>query len=157
MDPAILSALAAVLGSAVGGSATLGTAWITQKTQSRREVVGAEIRKRETLYGEFIAECSKLAIDALDHKLDSPEKLFQIYALQNRIRLTSSDAVVAAADQTLQRILKQYFAENITHEALRDLTHEFTDFDRLQGLDSLKPFSEACRKELQALQTLSKA
>ena len=156
MDPAILTALAAVLGSAVGGSATLGTAWITQKTQSRREVVGAEIRKRETLYGEFIAECSKLAIDALDHKLDSPDKLFQIYALQNRIRLTSSDAVVAAADQTLRRILKQYFAENITHEALRDLTHEFTDFDRLEGLDSLKPFSEACRKELQALQTLSK-
>ena len=156
MDPAILSALAAVLGSAVGGSATLGTAWITQKTQSRREVVGAEIRKRETLYGEFIAECSKLAIDALDHKLDSPDKLFQIYALQNRIRLTSSDAVVAAADQTLRRILKQYFAENITHEALRDLTHEFTDFDRLEGLDSLRPFSEACRKELRALQQLSK-
>jgi len=156
MDPAILSALAAVLGSAVGGSATLGTAWITQKTQSRREVVGAEIRKRETLYGEFIAECSKLAIDALDHKLDSPDKLFQIYALQNRIRLTSSDAVVAAADQTLRRILKQYFAENISHEALRDLTHEFTNFDRLEGLDSLKPFSEACRKELRALQTLSK-
>ena len=152
MDPAILSALAAVLGSAVGGSATLGTAWITQKTQSRREVVGAEIRKRETLYGEFIAECSKLAIDALDHKLDSPDKLFQIYALQNRIRLTSSDAVVAAADQTLRRILKQYFADNITHEALRALTHEFTDFDRLEGLDALKPFSEACRKELRALQ-----
>jgi len=149
MDPAILSALAAVLGSAVGGSATLGTAWITQKTQSRRELVGAEIRKRETLYGEFIAECSKLLIDALDHTLDNPDKLFQIYALQNRIRLTSSDAVVAAADQTLQRILKQYFAENITPEALRDL---MTDVDRLEGLDSLKPFSEACRNELRALQ-----
>jgi hypothetical protein len=149
MDPAILSALAAVLGSAVGGSATLGTAWITQKTQSRRELVGAEIRKREILYGEFIAECSKLLVDALDHTLNNPDKLFQIYALQNRIRLTSSDAVVAAADQTLQRILKQYFAENITPEALRDL---ITDSDRLEGLDSLKPFSEACRNELRALQ-----
>jgi hypothetical protein len=149
MDPAILSALAAVLGSAVGGSATLGTAWITQKTQSRRELVGAEIRKREIHYGEFIAECSKLLVDALDHTLNNPDKLFQIYALQNRIRLTSSDAVVAAADQTLQRILKQYFAENITPEALRDL---ITDSDRLEGLDSLKPFSEACRNELRALQ-----
>jgi hypothetical protein len=149
MDPAILSALAAVLGSAVGGSATLGTAWITQKTQSRRELVNAEIRKRETLYGEFIAECSKLLIDALDHTLDNPDKLFQIYALQNRIRLTSSDAVVAAADQTLQRIIKQYFAENITPEALREL---ITNLDRLDSLDSLKPFSEACRNELQALQ-----
>jgi hypothetical protein len=152
MDPAIVSALSAVLGSAVGGSATLATAWITQKTQSRREVVGAEIRKRETLYGEFIAECSKLVIDALDHTLDNPDKLFQIYALQNRIRLTSSDMVVAATDQSLHRILKQYFEENITREAVRDLTLAFTDFDRLKGLDPLKPFSEACRNELRALQ-----
>ena len=66
MDTAIVSALSAVLGSAVGGSATLATAWITQKTQSRREAVGAEIRKRERLYGEFIEEGSKLAVDALD-------------------------------------------------------------------------------------------
>src|ERR1700720_964654 len=128
MDPAILSALAAVLGSAVGGSATLGTAWITQKTLSRRELVGAEIRKRETLYGEFIAECSKLLIDALDHTLDSPDRLFQIYALQNRIRLTSSDAVVADADQALRRIVKQYFAENIMQQQLREeLSLSLTD------------------------------
>src|SRR5437868_8887965 len=109
MDATIVSALSAVLGSAVGGSVTFATAWITQKTQSRRQLVRAEIRKRESLYGEFIAECSKLLIDALDHTLDNPDKLLLTYALQkNRIRLTSSDAVVAAADQTLHSILKQY-------------------------------------------------
>ena len=152
MDPALVSALSAVLGSAVGGSATLATAWTTQKTQGRREILHAEIRKRETLYGEFIAECSRLLIDALDHALDDPGKLLQIYALQNRIRLTSSDAVVAAADQTLRRILKQYFEENITQEVLRNaLTLESTA-DRLKDDDPLKPFSEACRNELQALQ-----
>ena len=152
MDPAILSALSAVLGSAVGGSATLATAWITQKTQGRRAVVRAEIRKRETLYGEFIAECSKLSIDALDHKLDNPDKLFQIYALQNRIRLTSSDAVVAAADQTLHRIVKQYFEENITQQQLREeLSLSLTD-DQLKRGDPLKAFSEICRNELRALQ-----
>ena len=67
MDPSIVSALSAVLGSLVGSSATIATAWITQKTQSRRELVGAEIRKRELLYSEFIDECSKLTLDALDH------------------------------------------------------------------------------------------
>jgi hypothetical protein len=152
MDPTIVSALSAVLGSAVGGSATLATAWITQKTQSRREIVAAEIRKREALYGEFIAECSKLLIDALDHTFDSPDKLFQIYALQNRIRLTSSDAVVAAADQALRRILKQYFEQNITQQQLREeLSLSLTD-DGLNHDDPLKPFSEACRNELRALQ-----
>ena len=151
MDPAIVSALSAVLGSAVGGSATLATAWITQKTQSRREAVGAEIRKRETLYGEFIAEGSKLAVDALDHTLDTPDKLFALYALQNRIRLTSSDAVVAAADQALRRVLKQYFEQNITPQAFREeLSISLTD-DRPKRDDPLKPFSEVCRSELRAL------
>ena len=151
MDTAIVSALSAVLGSAVGGSATLATAWITQKTQSRREIVGAEIQRRQSLYGEFIAECSKLVVDALDHTLDNPEKLFQIYALQNRIRLTSSNAVVAAADQTLNRILKQYFEQNITREQLRELILSFAD-DRVKGHDPLKAFSEAGRNELRGLQ-----
>ena len=152
MDPTIVSALSALLGSAVGGSVTLATAWITQRTQSRRQVVGAEIRKREALYGEFIAECSKLLIDALDHTLDSPDKLRQIYALQNRIRLTSSDAVVAAADQTLNRILKQYFEQNITQQQLREeLSRSLTDDQRKRD-DPLKPFSQACRNELRALQ-----
>ena len=70
MDPTIVSAMSAVLGSVVGGSASIATAWFTQKTQGRRESVRAEIQKREVLYGEFIAECSRLAIDALDHSLE---------------------------------------------------------------------------------------
>lgn len=115
--------------------------------ERKRELVNAEIRKRELLYAEFIAECSKLAIDALDHMLDDTTKVFHVYALQSRIRLTSSDMVVAAADQTVNHILKTYFGRNLTREELRDLvlseTHE----------DPLKPFSEACRNELKALQS----
>ena len=146
MDPSIVSALSALLGSLVGGSATIATAWITQKTQSRRELVVTEIRKRELLYSEFIDECSKLAIDALDHTLDDTTKVFHVYALENRIRLTLSDMVVAAAEQTIKHILKNYFGPNITKEELREVvldgTHE----------DPLKPFSEACRNEIKELQ-----
>jgi hypothetical protein len=135
------------LGSLVGGSATIATAWITQKTQSRRESVGAEIRKRELLYTEFIDECSKLALDALDSTLDDSTKIFHVYALQSRIRLTSSDMVVAAADQTVKHIVKNYFARNTTRG--RDArSGPFSTFD-----DPLKPFSEACRNELKALQS----
>ena len=152
MDATIVSALSAVLGSAVGGSVTFATAWIAQKTQSRRQLVRAEIRKRENLYGEFIAECSTLLIDALDHTLDNPDKLLLTYALQNRIRLTSSDAVVAAADQTLRHILKQYFEQNITMQALREAVSISLTDDRPKREDPLKPFSEVCRAELCLLQ-----
>ena len=52
MEPAVLSALSAILGSAVGGSATIATAWLTQRTQGRRESIDAENRKRERLFVE---------------------------------------------------------------------------------------------------------
>ena len=150
MEPAAISALAAVLGSVVGGSATIVTAWVTQRTQGRRTLVLAEIRKREQLYAEFISECSLAAIDALDHTLDDPTKLFKVYALENRIRLTSSDEVVAAADQAIKRIVRQYFTPNLGPEELRELA--LTNFtDEVRREDPLRPFSEACRKELRDL------
>ena len=69
MDATIVSAMAAVLGSLVGGSAM-------------------EIRARETLYGEFVRECSKLVIDSFTRTLDKPDPLLPAYELLNRIRLS---------------------------------------------------------------------
>jgi hypothetical protein len=146
MDPAVVSALSAVLGSVVGGSASIATAWFTQKTQGRREIVRAEIAKREGLYAEFIAECSKLAIESLDHTLDQPETMVRAYALHNRIRLISSDAVVDAATRAIKRILERYFGPNATKEELRTFALSMKDDD-----DPLKVFSEACRAELAEL------
>jgi hypothetical protein len=39
MDRTLLSALAAILGSLVGATATIATAWLTQRTQARRAAV----------------------------------------------------------------------------------------------------------------------
>lgn len=57
MDTAWRTAMSGVLGSLVRGSATVATAWLTQKTANMRDLIHAEIRRRETLYGEFIGEC----------------------------------------------------------------------------------------------------
>jgi len=144
MDPAILSASAAVLGSIAGASASLATAWINQRVQGKRAAVQVETRKREQLYADFITECSKLALDALDHTLDRPETLQLAYTLVNRIRLTSSDAVLHAAEAAIQEILATYRAPNIPIEKLRDMP-------LAEIHDPLKAFSEACRYELRLL------
>jgi len=144
MDPAILSASAAVLGSLAGGSASLATAWLNQKTQAKRVSVQVETRKREQLYADFLTECSKLALDALDHTLDRPETLQQAYTLVNRIRLTSCDAVLRAAEGTIQEIVATYRAPNLPIEKFREIS-------LAEIHDPLKAFSEACRHELQLL------
>jgi hypothetical protein len=130
----------------VGGAATVATAWITQRTQTRRQTIINEIRKRQALYTDFIIECSKLAIDALDHSLERPEKIMMVITLQNRIKLFSSDAVVEASDLTVKRILKQYFDPNLSREELKDVA-----FARIDE-DPVRTFSKACREELRALE-----
>jgi hypothetical protein len=144
MDQAIISALAAVMGSVVGGASSIATAWFTQKAQSRRESANAEIRRRELVYTEFINECSRLAIDAFGNTLDDPGTLMNAYALLNRIRLTSSDAVLDAADRTVKDIVEQYFRPNLSAEDL----HRMAAAGRA---DPLKEFGTCARQELAEL------
>ena len=76
MDTTLVTAMSGVLGSLVGGSASVATTWVTQRTLTRRDLIREELRKREKLYGEFIGECAKLFVDACTHSLEKPEKLF---------------------------------------------------------------------------------
>ena len=139
-----LIAMSGVLGSLVGGSATVATAWITQRTLTRRELNVADMRKREKLYAEFIGECARLLIDAFTHMLEDPEKLMPLYALTNRIRLTASQPVLAEAEYLLKRITEQYFSSNLTVEDMRRLAGS-------DAADPLRPFGEACRVELKSI------
>lgn len=124
-----------------GASAAIATTWITQKNQTVRERAKSETRKREILYGDFITEASSLVADAFDHTLDKPETLVKLYATVGRIRLVSSDAVLAAAEECCDRILKLYAEPN------RKIDEFFT---MLHGgeVEALKRFSDACRVEL---------
>jgi hypothetical protein len=144
MDTNLITAMSGVLGSLVGGSATVATAWLTQKTLTRRELNVRDMRQREKLYGEFIGECAKLLIDAFTHTLGDPEKLLPLYALTNRIRLTASQPVVAEAERLLARITEQYFSRNLTVEEMRQLA-------RSHDSDPLRTFGESCRLELKSI------
>ena len=111
---------------------------------SKRELLRAEIRRRETLYGEFISECSARIIDSFERTLEKPETLLHAYALLNRIRLCASDAVLAQGEATLRFITEQYFSPNLSVEEMRKLVRKWTT-------DPLEPFGEACRLELKSM------
>ena len=141
IDATILGAIA---GSLLGGSVPVATAWITQRTLNRRDLVREEIRARATLYGQFISECAKLIMDAFTHTLEKPETLLSLYALINRVRLCACPAVLAEGERLLRRITDQYFASNLTVQEVRELALS-------SEVDPLRAFGEACRAELKAI------
>ena len=139
-----MSALSAVLGSLVGAAATILTTWINYNSQSRHARLQAEIQQREKLYSDFINTCCKLAVDSYQRSLESAETILPAYALLNQIRLFSSHEVLAAAEQTIQKVFDQYFSGNITPDQLYEL-------GRSGKGDIVRSVSEACRQELNTL------
>ncbi|MEK7954233.1 hypothetical protein [Luteolibacter soli] len=140
IDPSLVSALSAVMGSLAGASASIFTTWMTQRNQNHRERSQLELRRREVLYGEFIAEGFKLTADATEHSLDHPETLVNLYTILGRIRLVSSDAIVNSAEEFCRLLIDRYMDKNIPIEEIpamiRDSDHP------------LRGFASECRAEL---------
>ena len=141
MDTAYLSALSALGGATIGGLASFGSSWLTQRTQLRFSKHEAVKAKREALYAEFVDETSRLYGDALGHQKDEVTDLVKIYALIGRIRLVSPRPVITAAERIMDAISKTYLGPNRT-------LHEVMDDFHRGGSDFLAEFGEACRQDL---------
>jgi hypothetical protein len=147
VDPAMLSATAALIGSLIGGVATLTASWMTQRLQLRIQARIHEAAKRESLYAEFIVEASRRLADAWSHHAESPEVIAGLYSAVQRMRLASSDEVVRLADRVICEVTEAYAAPDRTFDELRE---------RIRGdepPDALKDFGEACRVELRSVRT----
>ena len=143
MNPAYLSALAALLGAMIGGLTSFATSWTTQRVQLRHAHREAEKAKLEALYGDFITEASRLYGDALTHQTEEITGMVQLYAMVGRMRLVSDRAVVDAAMRVEDAIIATYLGPNRTLHELMNVAHE-------GGMNFLAEFGEASRKDLAA-------
>ena len=141
MDAGYISAISALVGSAIGALASLATTWLTQNSQTRITLRTQDRARREALYSEFIREASKLFADAITHELDDPAKLVELYAITSRIRLFGEPRTLEEVERVVTQIGAAYFAPNKDLRLLANLAAG-------AELDLLFAFSSACREEL---------
>ena len=150
MDPAYISALAALAGATIGGLTSFSTSWLTQRTQLRHAHREAERAELKTLYQDFITEASRLFVEAMRAKTDDIDDisgLVGLHAMVGRMRLVSDQPVINAAMQAEEVIVETYLGPD---RSIRDLM----DYARHQGQTNFKvEFSEACRRDLAARAT----
>ena len=144
MDPAYFSALAALAGAAIGGLTSLGTSWLTQRSQIRSLQRTHDITRREELYKDFIEEASKLYVDAYEHDQADISKLVGLYALASRMRVLSAPSIVEHADRVIRVIIETYLGPNKTFRDVIEIMDK-------QSMNPLRDFSESCREELRKL------
>jgi hypothetical protein len=144
MNPAYITAFAALAGSVIGGFTSFASTWLTQTKQARVGALTGDKKRRQKLYREFIDEASRLFAQALEHDKAQVADLVRIYAMINRMRLWSSPPVIDAAEKLVRLVIDTYLEPNKTFVELYDKLHS-------GAIDPLRKFSEACRRELETL------
>jgi hypothetical protein len=144
MNPAIISALAALGGSSVGALAPVLSNFVLQRSVTRRDLLNRQISQRETLYSDFINEASRIYAKSMTRDFEDIDELVSLYALVSRIRLIATEPVVRAAETFVKLIVEHYGEPNLTVEQMRSAALS------AKG-EPLDAFSLACRKELRMI------
>jgi hypothetical protein len=144
MEASLVTALAALIGAAIGGFASVIASWLTQRVKLRAQWTAQDIVQRQDLFKEFIEAASKCYVHALQHDEADIPALVELYAKLGRMRVVSSPKVVKSAEQIEQKIVDTYLAPNKTFLDLREMINS-------GSVDLLREFSEACRAEFESL------
>jgi hypothetical protein len=149
LNPAYISALAALAGAIIGGLTSFATSWLTQRTQLRHAHREAERVELKALCDDFITEASRLVIEALTNKTDDIDDitgLVGLYAMVGRMSLVSDQTVIDAATRAKDAIIETYLGPDYT-------VRELMDHARQGKISFLVEFSAACRRDLAARAT----
>jgi hypothetical protein len=144
IDPALLSAISALVGALMGGGASLIAAIYTQRYQDRLQRVARETTKREQVYADFIMNASKLLLNAYVHDgitLDGDEQ--HLIGLANRMRLFAPPNVIAEAEVVIRGLIEISLKPSMD---LRNLA--IAELSENSDSDLLLSFSLACRADL---------
>jgi len=142
VDTPIIVAVAALTGSVVGACSSVVATFIGQRLQTRAARLAAELQEHEELYGKFVEDAVPLFVDAIQQSRVEAAKIMLLYAKVARIRLTSSDQVLRAAEEVGKRLLEFY------ERAPEDPAAVLARVARgEENLDPLRDFTETCRVE----------
>jgi hypothetical protein len=144
VDGALLSAISALAGTAIGAISSFGSTWMSAKAQSRAARLAAERAKREDIYARFMDELARLYADALNNVGVDNDRLTAAYALNGRIALYASTPVNDAAEEALRYIVDLALGPKRSPAEVRALMDQ-------PEANVMRTFAERCRVELHAL------
>jgi hypothetical protein len=144
MNASVVSALAALVGAAIGGLTSVLATWLTQRTQVRAEWLAHDLTWRQDLYKAFIEEATNAYVHALQHNEPDLAALGNVYAMISRMRVQSSREVADEADVIGRKIVDTYLAPDKTFIQIREMLAD-------GSIDILGKFGDVCRAEFASL------
>jgi hypothetical protein len=147
VEPALVNSTAALVGAAIGGTASLAAAAYGQWYHDRLQRIVREADKREAIYGEFIMSASKVLVGAyISDSLSLTRDELHLVGLINRMRLFAPAHIVTEAENVIRNLIDIAQQPRLSAQELAKMA--FTDRS-IQ--DALLTFSLATQADLKAV------
>jgi hypothetical protein len=146
MNDVALTALAALVGSAIGGLTSFIASRIQQTTAFKTQLLLSDKAKRQEVYASFVDQACKLYGEALTRGEPDLLRIVSLYGLISQMRIISSVEVTQAAESVTLWIIDTFSQH---HMSLADIRVALKE--RNPDLDPLRDFSRSCREELISL------
>jgi hypothetical protein len=144
MNASVITALAALAGTAIGGLTSVLASWLTQQIQARAQWLAQDKHIRQELYKGFIEEAARCYADALQHHQPDISGLVGLFAKVGRMRVLSSPPVIESADRIARKIVDTYMEPDKSFVELRNMVNS-------GSIDVMRDFGEACRAEFESI------
>ena len=135
MDAALISALAALAGSVVGGLTSGFTNWWNQRAQAKASLLAHLLSRHEELFKDFIVLASRCYGQALMSNTPQLQELVELYGMISRMRIMCSPHLVASAEKVMIETIASYSTPNRTVAEIHDLLQSGTGIDPLKDLE----------------------
>jgi hypothetical protein len=147
VNASVTTALATLLGAAIGGLTSVLATWLTHRTQARAQWLEQETLRKQDLYKGFIEAAARCYVHALQHEEADIPGLVDLYAKIDRMRVLSSTKVVEIAERFARKIIDTYSEPNKSFIELREMINS-------SSVNLMREFSTACREEFETLRTV---
>ncbi|MCZ8077171.1 MAG: hypothetical protein O9341_23890 [Paucibacter sp.] len=151
MEPTVLVAVVGLVGglvgSALGGAISFFSTTTVRKLEWRQALLGADVKERELLYSEFVAEASRLTLLSLDaSKVTTQSTEFsKLAALEARIWF-HSETLGKDARELARAVMREFPMAIMSKDGSSESAK-----DQPQFAEARDRFVAGCRGELQGL------
>jgi hypothetical protein len=147
VNASVTTALATLLGAAIGGLTSVLATWLTHRTQARAQWLEQETLRKQDLYKGFIEAAARCYVHALQNEKADIPGLVDLYAKIDRMRVLSSTKVVEIAERFARKIIDTYSEPNKSFIEVREMINS-------SSVNIMRQYSTACREEFETLRTV---
>lgn len=132
MPSELVAVIGALAGVIIGGLINFLASRSAKNREWRQALAKEQMSTRQKLYAEFLVECQRLVVEAMEEKVSTPRELNVMNGKFAEISLIADEKVIECAKKVADHALSSHSPEGVTDKDFFALKQRFINAARTE-------------------------